>query len=65
MTISKEPNCQFFIHESKDDKLFKFIPYGLDNELAEEVKQEMILKKYKCIDNKKNRKSTMSTFYIV
>lgn len=53
ITILKEHNCQFFIHESKCDKPFKFVLYGLDNKSAEEVKQEMILKKYKCTDVKK------------
>lgn len=66
--ILKEHNIQFFTHESKQEKPFKFVLFGLDGKSAEEVKEKMLSLKYKCLDVKKVEKKYdeyTDTLYIV
>lgn len=68
VTILKEHNCQFFTHESKHDKPFKFVLFGLEGKSEEELKKELNSLKYNCIDVKKIEKKYneyIDTLYIV
>lgn len=68
ITILKEHNCQFYTHESKHNKPFKFVMFGLDGKSEDEVKQALVSLNYKCINVKKIEKKYneyVDTIYIV
>lgn len=68
VSILKDHSYQFFTHESKHDKPFKFVLFGLDGKSTDEVKNQLISLKYNCTDVKKVEKTYneyVDTLYIV